>query len=184
MIKAAAYLRVSTGDQTVENQRPVVEAYCQQQDWQLTEVYAENESAWKEGHQKELARLIDDLQSGRRRYDRLIIVALDRLTRQGPGAVLRYMDTFKALKCQIVSIREPWTDSPFSEPMYLLIAWFANWESKSRSVRTKAGLARVLKTGVTSKGRKITQLGRPVGSKDKKPRRKAGYLQRYAGRNR
>jgi DNA invertase Pin-like site-specific DNA recombinase len=56
--------------------------------------------------------------------------------------------------------------------IYSFLAWVAKFESDRKSERTKAGLARVLKAGVTSKGRKITQLGRPVGSRDKKQRRK------------
>jgi DNA invertase Pin-like site-specific DNA recombinase len=176
MIKVAAYLRVSTAEQTYENQRPAIETYCKQQGWQLTMVYAENESAWKAGHQHELARLIDDLKSGKRRYDRLIIVSLDRLSRQGPGTVIRYMDTLKRLNCQIVSLRESWTDSPFSEPMYLLVSWFAKWESESRSARTKAGQERARLHG-TKSGTGIGKRG-----KDKNPngRHKAGYLQRWS----
>ncbi|MFC1981123.1 hypothetical protein ACFLVN_02635 [Chloroflexota bacterium] len=47
-------------------------------------------------------------------------------------------------------------------------------ESQRRSERTNAGLARAIKEG--------KRLGRPVGSKDKSRRRRAGYLQRWAGK--
>ena len=48
--KAAAYLRVSTADQSLENQRPQVEAYAQAHGYSLVEIYAESETAWHQGH--------------------------------------------------------------------------------------------------------------------------------------
>jgi DNA invertase Pin-like site-specific DNA recombinase len=184
MIKATAYLRVSTAEQSLENQRPQVESYAKAHGYTLVEVYAESESGWRQGHQAELKRLLADLRSGRRKYDVLLVVALDRLTRGGIGIMWQTINTFELHGCRVVSLNESWTEvsGPFRELFQLITAWSANYESERKSENTRAGQARTLKAGVTSKGRKITQLGRPKGSKDKKPRRKAGYLQRYAGR--
>ena len=46
-------------------------------------------------------------------------------------------------------------------------------ERRSRSERTKAGLARAVAEG--------KKLGRPKGSRDKKKRARTGYLLRYPG---
>jgi len=164
MTRCAAYLRVSTTEQTVDNQLPELERYADIQGWQIAEVYAEETSAWRNGHQKELARLLEDLRSGNKKYSHLLVWSLDRLSRQGPLQVLTLIDTFKRLGCLVVSIKEPWIDTPFSDVMYSLIAWVARYESERRSERTRAGLDRARREG--------KKLGRPLGSKDKRKRRR------------
>ena len=72
-MKVALYLRVSTTEQNVDNQLPALEAYADSRGWQIVEVYQENESAWKSGHQKELARLLAEIRRGTRKYDVLLI---------------------------------------------------------------------------------------------------------------
>lgn len=172
-MKVAAYLRVSTSEQTTGNQLPAIKVWCDSREHDLVEVYTENESAWRIGHQRELSRLLTDLRSGRRKYGILLVWSLDRLTRQGIGAIFQLIDSFKRYGCQVVSISEPWTEQtgPMADLLYAVVAWVAKFESDRRSERVKAGLARAKEAGQV--------LGRPVGSKDKKPRRIAGYLYRW-----
>ena len=59
-MKAALYLRVSTNQQDEENQRAPLEKLAAVRGWEVTAIYRENESAWKQGHQPELARLLRD----------------------------------------------------------------------------------------------------------------------------
>lgn len=175
-MKVAAYLRVSTSDQTTDNQLPAIKAWCDSRGHELAEVYQENESAWRVGHQRELARLLSDLRSGKRKYDYLVVWSLDRLTRQGIASILGLVNTFKAHGCQVISIQESWTEQsgPMAELLYSITAWVAKFESDRRSERVKAGQARALREG--------KRLGRPKGSKDKRRRRKSGYLLRYASK--
>ena len=63
MARAFAYCRVSTADQTTDNQLPVLTEYANSKGWEFT-LYAENESAWLSGHQRELARLQDERFAG------------------------------------------------------------------------------------------------------------------------
>jgi len=166
MIRVAGYLRVSGSDQTTENQLPAIKSWCENHNAELAEVYRENESAWKAGHQRELSHLLDDVRNGRRRYDILLCWSLDRLSRQGPLSVLQLVNTFKQYGCQVISLKEPFTDLPagMSEPLFAWFGWIAKWESDRRSERTRAGLERVKANGV--------KLGRPKGRKDSKQRRK------------
>jgi DNA invertase Pin-like site-specific DNA recombinase len=177
MIKVAAYLRVSTADQSLENQRPQVEAYAQSHGYTLVEVYAESESGWRQGHQTELKRLLSDLRSGKRKYDVLLIVALDRLTRGGIGVMWQLVNTFEIYHCRVISLKENWTEveGPFRELFQAITAWSAKYESDRKSQNTKAGQERARKYGTRS-GVGIGKRG-----KDKNPngRRKAGYLQRW-----
>ena len=174
MAKTIIYLRVSTAEQTVENQLPALEKWIGDRGHELVEVYQENESAWKSGHQRELARLLNDLRSGRRKVDICLVWALDRLSREGVAAILNLVDRFKRYGVRVVSLQESWTEAPgdMADLLYAITGWVANFESRRKSERTKAGLARAVAEG--------KKLGRPKGSKDRRRRRTTGYLLRYA----
>lgn len=175
MDNIAAYIRVSSSDQEAKNQLPAIKAWAESRGYDNSKmvIYSESESAWHNGHQKELSRLLADLRSGKRKYDYLLVWALDRLSRQGIATVLQLINTFEAYGCHVVSCQESWTAvaGPMREMFIAMSAWAAKFESDRRSERTKAGLERALKEGKT--------LGRPKGSKDKRKRRRTGYLQRY-----
>jgi len=174
-MKAIAYLRVSRDDQHIDNQLPAIKAWCKNRGYGLAEVYSEAESAWKAGHQKELARLLDDLRSGRRKYDTLVVWALDRLSRQGAASILNLVNTFKAYGVRVVSLNEGWTELPgeLGEVLFAIAGWVARMESQRRSERTRAGLARVRANGSKS--------GIGIGKRgpDRGKRRRSGYLNRY-----
>ena len=175
-MKAAAYLRVSTIEQSVDNQLPAIEQYCQSKGCELVTVYRENESAWRNGHQAELARLLADIRSGKRNYDRLVVWSLDRLSRSGIGELFGLIHTFRQYGCQVVSCNEPWLESagPTGDLLLAVTAWIAEFESRRRSERTLAGLERARASG--------KKLGRPVGSKDtRKRRKKRPVVLRYGG---
>ena len=176
-MKAALYLRVSTTEQNVDNQLPALEAYAESRGWQIVETYRENESAWRTGHQRELARLLSDIRGGKRKYDVLLIWALDRLSRQGIGPLLQLINSFEVYGCHVVSVNENWTHpdaGPMREMFIAMSAWAAKFESDRRSERTKAGLARAIANG--------KKLGQPAGKKDKGKRKRTGYLLRYANK--
>lgn len=172
-MKVSFYLRVSSSEQTCDNQLPALEAYAKSRGWEVAEVYSENESAAKAGHQHELARLLDDIRGGRRKYDAVLVWAMDRLSREGSAAILNLVDTFKRYGVRVISLQESWTEAPgpAAEIMFAIAGWVARMESERRSERTLAGLARVRAQGV--------KLGRPKGSKDKVKRNNGGYLLRY-----
>ncbi len=170
-MKAAAYLRVSSSEQDYLNQLAPVKDYCCAHCWPEPEIYAESESGWRAGHQAELARLLNEVRSGKRKYDRLVIWSLDRLSRGGIGELFGLIHTFRQYGCQVVSCQEPWLESagPAGDLLLAVTAWIAQFESQRRSERTKAGQARARANGS------------PIGKrgKDKNPRRRAGYLARY-----
>ena len=166
-MKVTAYLRVSSDEQTTDNQLPAIKAWCESRRYELTQIYSVNESAWRNGHQKELARLLGDLRSGQRKFDILLIWSLDRLSRQGIGPLLQLINTFEVYDCHVISVNESWTHpeaGPMREMFIAMSAWAAKFESDRRSERTKAGLARLKAAG------KI--LGRPKGSKDRRKRKR------------
>lgn len=166
IVKTAAYIIVSTAEQTAENQLPAVLDYCKARWWPEPEVYQENESAWRTGHQRELARLLKELRTGRRKYEYLVVFALDRLTRGGIRAIFPLVGSFENLGCKIVSIKENWIPETgaLRDVFISMVAWAAQYESDRKSQNTRAGLARAKANG--------QKLGRPKGSKDSKKRLK------------
>ena len=177
-MKVAIYARVSTEEQTVDNQTADFELWLKSHNVNSADAtyYSENETAWKAGHQKELSRLLNDMRSGQRKYDVVLVWALDRLSRQGIAAILHLINSFKLCGARISSIKESFldVDSSFNEVFIAFIAWAAKYESDRKSERVKAAHARLRAEG--------KHLGRPMGSKDNadKPRKRNGYLLRYA----
>lgn len=163
-MKCVIYSRVSSQEQTLENQIPVLENWAQSRGFELAETYQEMESAWRNGHQTELARLLDNAR--KRKFDIVLVWALDRLSREGSAAILNLVNSLKVYGIRIISYQEPWTEAPgeIGEILYAIAGWVARMESHRRSERTKAGLARVKAQG--------KRLGRPPGSKDKRRRRR------------
>ncbi len=163
-MKVCIYSRVSTGKQEARNQSAVLTDLANHRGYQIVKVYQEEESAWKAGHQRELARLLDD--ASKRRFDAVLVWALDRLSREGPLAILTLVNRLKICGVKVLSYQESWTEAPgeLGELMYALTGWVARMESQRRSERTKAGLARAKAQG--------KKLGRPNGSKDKRKRKR------------
>ena len=170
--RVIVYLRVSTTEQTTENQLPALQQWIRDRGYELVRVYQEQESAWRAGRQGELARLLAELP--KRKVDICLVWSLDRLSREGVARVFELVRKFKQHGVQLVSYSEPWLEQSgeLAELLYAIAAWIAEFESRRRSERTLAGLARA-----RAKGK---HLGRPWGSCDKKKRKRSGYFARYA----
>ena len=171
MTRAAIYCRVSTTEQTVLNQSIVLTKWAEQRGFEVVAVYEEGESAWKAGHQRELARLLQDAR--KRKFDVLIVWALDRLSREGPLAILTLVNRLKICGVKVLSYQESWTEAPgeMTDLLYAITGWVARMESQRRSERTKAGLARAMREG--------KRLGRPPGSRDRRKRRRRSHAGTY-----
>ena len=163
-MKTVIYARVSTGEQNAENQVAVLAEWAKRRGYEVVRVYQEEESAWKSGHQRVLAELVEDARRGK--FQAVLVWALDRLSREGALAILSLVHRLSTNGVKVLSYQEPWTEAPgeLAEVLYAIAGWVAKMESQRKSERTKAGLARVRASG--------KRLGRPVGSKDKKKRRK------------
>lgn len=142
MTKAAIYCRVSTPDQDPENQLRVLQELAAARGWEVAEVYREEETAWKAGHQHELARLVRAARGFR--FKVVMVWALDRLSRQGAMAILNLVKRLGDYGVRVVSHQEPWTEGPaeLQELLLAIAGWVARMESQRISERTKAGMER------------------------------------------
>src|SRR3990172_8551682 len=109
-MKVAIYARVSTDQQHTDNQVIALDKWARDRGWEVVDHYTEDETAWKAGHQAELARL--KVCARHRQFDAVVVWALDRLTRQGVGAILQVVDGFKASGVKVISYQESWTEAP------------------------------------------------------------------------
>lgn len=178
MTPAATWFRVSTDDQTSDNQVPEVGQFTSHHGYQVTASYTVTDSAWKGGggpeYKATLQRALDDAHAGK--FSVLVVWSLDRICRTGAEDALRIIRQFRQRGCVLVSVRESWLNaSPEVQDVLVAFAgWMAQRESERRSERTRAGLDRRRAAGLP--------VGRQPGAKDAKPRRKSGYYASWEAR--
>jgi DNA invertase Pin-like site-specific DNA recombinase len=159
--RAAVYLRVSTTDQTTENQAREVRAYVEARGWTAVEYVDEAVSGAKE-RRPALDRLVNDAR--RRRFDVVVCWRLDRLGRNLRHLVT-LLDELAGLEIGFVSLGEAVdTSTPAGRLQLHVLAALAEFERGRISERVRAGLARVRAQG--------KRLGRPRASPlpDRAPR--------------
>ena len=150
MTRAALYLRVSTGEQRADNQRPEVEALARARGFDV--VLVVEEAASTRGRRPGFERV--QLAARRREIDTLVIWAIDRFGRDLAGVVNDVIELDR-LGVELVSVRDPWLANvgPTRGLLVAMFSWVAQYERDLRGARVKAGLARLKAKGV--------QLGRP-----------------------
>jgi putative DNA-invertase from lambdoid prophage Rac len=151
MLKAALYLRVSTDEQSVENQRPELEALAARRHMQIVSTYAETVSGVAR-RLPQLDLLMREAQRGR--FDAILVWALDRIGRTMWEAVGRFVELDR-LGVHVLSAKEPWIDTagPAKSLLVCAFLWVAEQERTRLIERTHAGLARARTAG--------KRLGRP-----------------------
>lgn len=152
-LRAGLYARVSTEEQTEENQVRELLQLARARSWDPV-VYRETVSGAAR-ERPELDRLLADARAGRLTV--VAVWALDRLSRQGAGPVLNLVGELDRCGVALVSVREPWLDTsgPFRDIIVAFAATMAKLERARLIERTKAGLARAARSG--------TRSGKPIG---------------------
>ena len=82
MTRVAIYARVSTSDgrQEVENQLSELRQFAERHDWEVISEYVDHESGSR-ADRTEFRRLLGE--AAQRRFNLVLVWALDRLTREG-----------------------------------------------------------------------------------------------------
>jgi DNA invertase Pin-like site-specific DNA recombinase len=169
MKKIALYVRVSTSDQTVENQKIRLIDYAEKNGLNY-DIFAEIESTRKTRPVKQalLARLRNN------EYKAVVIYKLDRWARSSTELIL---DTKELLDKGIgfISISDNLDFSSAAGKLHFaILSAFAEFERELIRERTIEGLRRAKMQG--------KHAGRPKGSKDTKKRKKSGYILREANK--
>lgn len=140
--RAALYLRVSTDDQTVENQRADLHKLAELRGWTAVATYEDAGVSGSKGRDKRpgLDGLLKDVK--RRRFDVAVFWSVDRLGRSTAG-VATAMDELEAAGVAQFYFKESMdTSTPHGRAMLEMAAVFARLEREMIRERVKAGLAR------------------------------------------
>jgi DNA invertase Pin-like site-specific DNA recombinase len=154
--RVAFYLRVSTGSQTVENQRLELAQVAEQRGWTVVELYSDNGVSGAKGREQRPAfdRLCKDAIGGK--LDMVAAWSVDRLGR----SVLHLAQFVEEMRAAGVGLylHKQGVDSstPTGRAMLSMCATFAELEREIIRERIHSGLARA-----RAKGKK---LGRPTVS--------------------
>ncbi len=169
-LRVALYARVSTKDgrQDTQNQLQQLRDFCAKQEWPITAEfvdYAPGKRSDRPKFQQMLAA------ASKREFDVLVFWSLDRLTREGALATLRYLEQLTAYGVGYRSFTESYLDSigPFRDAVVAILGCIARQERQRISERVLAGLARAKREGrrggrpkvivSTSKIRKLADRG-------------------------
>lgn len=152
IVRCAIYARVSTADQSLENQLAQLCEFALRCGWEIVNVFSDEASA-KNGNRPGFQSMME--QASRRQFDVLLFWALDRLTREGLRKTIYYLQRLDDVGVTFRSFTEQYLDTCgiFRDVVMGLMATLAQQERIRISERTKAGLARVRSHG--------KQLGRP-----------------------
>jgi DNA invertase Pin-like site-specific DNA recombinase len=172
-MRIAIYARASKSDesQDPQNQLNPLHDYAKAIGGEIISEYVDLASG-KSNERENFLRMLNDADT--RKFDLLLIWALDRFSREGISNTLGYLERLKRNGIAIKSLKESWLDTQDAGLGQLLLAifsWIAQQERMRIVERTKAGLERARREG--------RKLGRPAGKGDKRPRSRSGYYLRY-----
>jgi DNA invertase Pin-like site-specific DNA recombinase len=157
-MRVAIYARVSTKDkgQDPENQLHQLREFAERHGT-IYHVFTDQESGGKAGRTAFQLLLLEAYQH---KFDLVVFWRLDRFSREGALATLRYLKELKDHGVNYKSFTEPYLDSlgPFGDVIVSMLATIAAQDLIKISENTKAALAKKRAAGV--------QLGAPRKSAD------------------
>ena len=140
-MKCIIYSRVSTTDQTTENQILQLKEYAEKQNWDVINIKTDVCSGSKSADERTGLKEVFDL-ARRRKFDILLFWSLDRLSREGTRKTLEYLSHLDNYKVKWHSYSEEYISSLgiFADAIISLMACLAKQERLRIADRTKAGL--------------------------------------------
>ena len=166
--RGAIYARVSTLDQHPENQLHELREFAKRNGISIYKEYIDHASGADETRPGLNDLLID---ARRNRFDIVLIWKLDRLGRSLQH-LIQLSQEFKQLNIELKSSTQDIdTTTPMGKYFYQNMGALAELERELIRERIFLGLDRAKREG--------KHCGRPQGSKDKHPRKKSGYYNRW-----
>ena len=139
MSKNVAYIRVSTEQQSLQNQKHKILEYAYNYDLKIDKFFEIEVSSRKEQKERLIDRLFEELNIG----DTLLVTELSRLGRN-MLEILNIIEKFNTMKVNLVFIEQPelsTANSTLAKLLYSIYGYFAETEREIISERTKRGLA-------------------------------------------
>ncbi|AVM45618.1 recombinase family protein [Victivallaceae bacterium BBE-744-WT-12] len=154
-MRCVIYSRVSTEEQSTDNQLRQLREYADRQGWNVVEEIRDIASGGKSAEERQGLKKVF-IMARQRKFDVLLFWSLDRFSREGSRKTLEYLTRLDSYHTKWHSYTEEYISSLgiFSDAIISLMACLAKQERIRISERTKAGLARVKAKGKV--------LGRPT----------------------
>ena len=154
-MRCVIYSRVSTEEQSTDNQLRQLREYADRQGWNVVEEIQDIASGGKSAEERQGLKKVF-IMARQRKFDILLFWSLDRFSREGSRKTLEYLTRLDSYQMKWHSYTEEYISSLgiFSDAIISLMACLAKQERIRISERTKAGLARVKAKGKV--------LGRPT----------------------
>lgn len=147
-MRAVLYLRVSTDEQTVENQRRELLTLAQHRGWTVTGEYADEGISGAKGRDKRPGFNQMMLDAARRKFDIVVVWAVDRLGRS-TATVAAALAELDHVGVKFFANKEGMDSStPHGRAMLQMASVFAELERSMIRERVNAGLARAVADGV------------------------------------
>jgi len=149
------YLRVSTDNQTTENQRLELESVANRSGWDVVGVYEDAGISGAKGRDKRpgLDRLLKDVTA--RKVNMIAAWSVDRLGRSLQDLVAMLND-LQAVGCDLYLHQQALdTSTPSGRAMFQMCGVFAEFERSMIRERVNAGLARARSKGIKLGRRKV-----------------------------
>ncbi|WP_417624024.1 recombinase family protein [Paremcibacter congregatus] len=145
--RVAVYLRVSTNEQTTENQLRDLREIATRQGWDLIEVYEDHGISGAKDRDKRPAYDAMLKAATQRKFDMIMAWSVDRLGRSLKGLV-GFMDELSALNVDLYLHQQTLdTSTPAGKAMFQMCGVFAEFERSMIQERVKAGLQRAKANG-------------------------------------
>ena len=154
--KVGIYTRVSTLDQTIDNQLIELRDHCYKMGWEITKEYADEGLSGTLSRDKRpaLNSLIKD--AYRKRLDSVVCWDISRIGRSMKELIL-FLSDMKDRGIGICSVRQGFdTSTSMGEIMFQFVGILSSWEREMIRERTLAGLERARREGKTLGRRKVT----------------------------
>ena len=147
-MRCVIYSRVSTEEQTTDNQLRQLREYANRQSWNIIEEIQDVASGGKSAEERQGLKKVFTM-ARQRKFDVLLFWSLDRFSREGSRKTLEYLTKLDDYRVKWHSYTEEYISSLgiFSDAIISLMACLAKQERIRISERTKAGLARVKAKG-------------------------------------
>ncbi len=161
-LRAALYLRTSSNERTVENQRRELEAAAAQRGWVIVATYADEGISGSKGRDKRpgLDGLLKDATRGK--FDVVMCWAVDRMGRS-LADLLGSLQELHGAKVDLFLHQQALdTTTPAGRAMFGMMGVFAEFERSMIQARVKAGLERVrAETPAQRRAKGKQAIGRP-----------------------
>ena len=153
--RVAIYTRVSTLDQTIDNQLIELRDHCSRMGWEIVKEYADEGLSGTLSRDKRpaLNSLIKD--AYRKKFDSVVCWDISRLGRSMKELIL-FLSDMKDKGVGICSVRQGFdTSTSMGEIMFQFVGILSSWEREMIRERTLAGLERAKREGKTLGRKKV-----------------------------